>query len=264
MAITDKNVYLVYKNLHTVIGKDVNDNFISVNEYNDLLAGTFYPFIYSKTNAFLKGEAIPIEAIQSSALLARLTYTEPVTPNAGLIDLHSGIGGELAYDYLFWVSAWTNTAYNGQRRRIKLVSTEELADINMNMAKPRPDEYPLAVLSYNVASGYYMGQVYPTDISSVKLSYIRKPTLPFLDYYIDTSYYRQYLEVGTDLTSITTGQYRDGNDMDDVATDSLTIEIDLPDSYIEEYMFVLLEKLEKRKPDYSGVQYSLAKQGQNG
>lgn len=257
MAVNTKLIYTAYKNMHMLAGKDINDNFISVNEYNTLLEDIYVPFVNSKLTDLLVKGRIPESAIASSGMFTNLIATEDITFGGGELLLTNS--GDTTYDMMFWVSARTTAVYSGQIRRISLVPQEEYVDRRSNILAPPPDENPIANLYYDKSTEQQAAYIYPSDITGVTLTYIRRPATPALDYYILSSGRKVFMDVDAtaDLTALS-ATYRTGATSGTV--NSITEDVEMPEQYHEEFVMKLLEAAEKVKPDYNGVQYTRSKQ----
>jgi hypothetical protein len=82
---------------------------------------------------------------------------------------------------------------------------------------------------------------------------------PFLDYYIDTNYEVQFIDEGVDLSTITTGTYRDGTTMLSQTGTSATYELYIPVDFHHRFMERMMERLGIKDRDQLMASYSMNK-----
>lgn len=265
----------IYKNAHTRIAKDGNEGLISMDRFNSMLPAWNLEFINKKLEENFRftpeGQAIPNNAF-AMKIISPLTRTYAVTGIAEGSDKYFDISTthiNTSYPDMYFLGANTTTEYNGQIRDLELISDWEFRRRRANMLSKPFSEYP--VLCYR-AGLYYC---YPSDIPAITFSYIKVPTDPFLDYYMDANYDMKFMTAATTYTMTTGLQYRDGT----VGTPSgvliyysqaaatqagstlynRTTELEIPSSMHTEFQEYIIESLQSMLGDLQGQQLTLAK-----
>lgn len=239
----------IYKNVHTILSKDGNEGFISMDRWNSMLPSWNHEFIRAKIEEQFtitpEGKLIP-KTIYSSKILSGLIVSETL---AGTL-----VSGERRFtptNMMFWLSAETTTAYNNQIAQVELINEYEFKNRKSNlMAKPI-SENPVALQR----GGYIW--VWPTDISSIDISHVKIPTSPFLDYYMDANYDTQFLSVGEGIVISAGSQYRDGTTSG--SKNSATVELEIPVNMHPAFQEYIIESLQRMTGDLQAEQISLAK-----
>jgi hypothetical protein len=234
----------IYKYIGIVINEEEWDGTWSIDEYNNITKAVATDFAKTKIKELFSNRAqLPIEVLYSHELLKNQIKTETITPTTGVIDISSG--GDLANDYAAWGYMFTNDL-----KPVDLVEFSQFKRRQTDLLTPHPSKHPVAVI-YNDTI-----KVYPTNISSVEFSYIKSPTIPFFDYYIDANNNVQYLTEGQSAYTLQANEvYRDGTSTGSVT--SITKEPEWPESYMKDYINFLLAELgisSQNQPAYQHAQ----------
>lgn len=154
----------------------------------------------------------------------------------------------LVYDKAVYVPS------TGPSEPIDIIEIKEYYDRITNLIKP-----PLAV--------NYIAYIQSSTISfrpskstgNYVFFYTRKPVTPFLDYYMNTLFELIPMEAGTNMTSITTGEYRDGTDMYNKNGACLTVELDIPEQFHIRFMERIMDRMSFKDRDQIAMQYAMLK-----
>jgi len=246
----------IYTNITTMLSSDGNDGVVTLDRFNTFLPIIQDELIRTKIEEQYKvsplGE-LPSEAIYSSKIIRNLIVAQAATKSGDYFTFPETTGGgySLTYALLYFLGATTSTEYNGMIRDIKLVSDKKFRRLMGNLLEPPISENPIALLRQGLL------HIYPTNITSISISYVRRPVAPFLDYYINASKERVFMTAATQYTVGATSIYRDGTT--GVKT-SITKELEIPEDFHPEFQDKLLERLSLVLNDQFGVQYALGKQ----
>lgn len=245
----------IYTNITSLLASDGNDGVITLDRFNVVLPSVLYELIRSKNEELEKTKGFRGSYLSSKILKNLVYYKTNVTVTSGRFALTAAA---LDSDFLYWGDLWTYSAYGTQKRRIELVKSDELAKRLNDLIMPNLSENPVAHISRVSTTDY--AYIWPTNITAVDIIFIRKPTTPFLDYYIDANSERQFMAASSSHT-LTAGEvYRDGTTSG--TKSSATVELEIPEDFHPEYQDKLLERLSMVLNDQFGVQYSLTKQQQ--
>lgn len=241
----------IYNFLSDLIDEDVHGGNFSPKTYN-------YFASYAITNTFkrlvseLYGQPQERGRISethfNSKLLRNLIEDETVTPTTGVVTFSS-----LSATYAYWGSMLTSAAYNGQIRKVELITHNELEARLSNILSKPIARHPVAKLT---KTGLV---IYPTDISSVEFTYIRKPVTPQLDYYIDANKQVQFFsDATTSYTLLTDEQYSDGTTGGSVSPD--TVELDIDEDFHIEFVTEMARLLGIKELDQLRTEYARIEQ----
>lgn len=254
----------IYHNSHTILTKDGNSGLISLEKFNYLLPPVQYELIRKESALNEVRLQNGNEALLSLGILQDLIIRKDSLSLAGGVAILSlaALGG----NFLYWGTMNTTGAYSGARRKIKLVTQAEFQNMFSNMMSMNIDENPVAYL-YSEGGNYY-AKVYPDNLSTADFVFIKKPTNPFLDYYMDANYKTQFMDVttGGDHTLITGEQYRDGTTYQGTAADdkeSQTKELEIPEDYHQKFQDLLIQRMSLPIDEQYVNQFALAKEQQS-
>ena len=244
----------IYNNLLFELNTDQYSGSLAMDEFNNLLKKENDSFIRRKVeeqyNIALEGK-LNSQTVFSSKLLRPLVKKDTITPSSGIIDITPSTG-DLSNNYLYWISMYTSGLYNGQTREITLLTDAEFSIRKTSLLTPVINENPVAVIYGNII------QIYPTDISEIIFTFIKEPDIPFLDYYIDANYNKQFLSYGQEYVLQTDEVYRDGTDSGTV--NSITIELEYHKDFHHDFFNQVLEKISVRNRDQYIGQFASTKQ----
>jgi hypothetical protein len=246
----------IYTNITTMLSSDGNDGVVTLDRFNTFLPIIQDELIRAKIEEQYRvsplGE-LPGEAVYSSKIIRNLIVAQSVTRSTDYFTfpLTTDSGYTLTYALLYFLGAHTSTAYNGMVREIKMVSDKKLRKLMGNLLEPNISENPVVLLRQGLL------HVYPSNITSISISYVRRPVAPLLDYYINASKERVFMTAGLEYNVTTGSIYKDGTT--GVKT-SATKELEIPEDFHPEFQDKLLERLSLVLNDQFRVQYAMSKQ----
>lgn len=250
----------IKKNIETKLSINGNSGYISFDKFNTLLEGEYMGFVKTKIEELFitsNGAAIP-KTMYSTKLLGNLiksTWNDGVSMT-GTADSNALFKKwELSTsDFMYWLAGEHGTP-SSSPRGVELVTEVEFVNRRSNlMAKPI-DENPIAFIKG--------GNIFTSNnVTAPHIYYIKTPTTPFLDYYIDADSYSQTLDVGDSINlsgAETGGQYRDGTTTG--TKNSTTVELEISFDFHLEFQNKLMEAI-AIPIDTERTQYANIKQQQ--
>ena len=226
------NEGLIY--LNTVLNKDNSGNALTPSEYNVLLESHIYDFVKSKVLEYRSfvTQGGKDDVIFTAALLDSLQAQSTPSLSSGQFTVPG--------DFLFLSSMYGT--YNANRKRIEAVSPEEFANRQSNMLSKPIAYFPVATIVSTIC------KFYPSNMTAIALDYIKKPTIPIYDYYVDANYNIVYLAVSASHT-LTTGERGSAGQISGTNVSSLTVELDIPEETHFQFFNYLLDKIGIRDRD---------------
>jgi hypothetical protein len=243
----------LYTNANTLLNKDSNDGYITMDRFNTLLPSLLFEFVRMKCEELFSitdaGQLIPksiysTKFINGILALASISYGD------------EGNQGAMPTNYLYWLKGFV-TIDDGTALSMKeaeLITHNEYVDRQTNLLARNISENPVIYMYDNKF------KMLPSGTGRVGgYYYIRKPATPFLDYYLDSNYKLQFLDVAAtiNLTS-TSSEYRDGSTTG--TKTSATVELEIPEDFHPEFQDLLIEKLSLPLDDQYKNQYAMGKQ----
>jgi hypothetical protein len=186
MALTLGNIYSY---LNTMLKKHSSGNSFTPDQFNSILAIEnikFFNHQIEQIQQYLTSDKDFREELLSSKLLRPLLTTQNVTPTTGVYNLTG-----LTNTFVYWVSAITTAIYNGRIRRINIITHNEFEKMQTNLLSPPIKHNLVAILAGNNIT------IYPTDVGEIALTYVKLPTTPIYDYYIDSNRNKIFLEANS-------------------------------------------------------------------
>lgn len=225
------NEILTY--INTVLNKDNSGNALTPKEYNVLLEASIFDFVKAKVLEYRSfvTQGGKDDVLFTSSLIDALQARNTPTLSSGSFTVPA--------DMLFLNSMYGT--YNSNRKYVEVVSPEEFARRQSNMLSKPIAYYPVAVL---VSSTCYF---YPSNMTAIALDYIKKPTIPVFDYYIDADYQIQYL-AASGSHALGTDEVGSAGQTSGTVT-SLTVELDIPEDLHFQFASYLLDKVGVRDRD---------------
>lgn len=247
----------IYQNVHSILSKDGNEGLISIPRWNSLLHSVQYELIReeaTKNSVMLENGN---DQLLSLRILKQLvTIKEGLTPTTLVASTSIYVpltSASLGSEMLYWGNMWTSTG-----KKVDLVTFDQFINKFSNFMAMNIDENPIAYINYR--SSTLEARIYPASITSVSLMFIRKPTTPKLDYYMDANYKTQFMAAGASHLLTANEQYSDGTTTGTKV--STTVELDIPDDYHPKFQDMMVERLSLPIDDQYKNQYSLAKEKQ--
>jgi hypothetical protein len=256
----------IYTNCNTVLNKDGNDGYISMDRWNTLLPHVLMELIRKKCEELftITDSNIRAESIYSSKVIQKL-ITSQLFDISGInpaID-GSGMWIDLPTNYLYFVSSYGQMIDQDQYsqvtnpfKKVELVTERELNVRQSNMLSPPIAENPVCVIRNDKVYFYPAGGIFNLR----DFIFVRKPLTPFLDYYMDANAQTVFMDAGTSKTMTGGLEYRDGTTTG--SKTSQTVELEIPDDFHPEFTDMMIEKLSLPFDDQLKLQYSMAKQQQ--
>jgi hypothetical protein len=233
-----------YKDLKLHVNKDGTDDYFGIDDFNRRIG----PEQLSLIRDVIKEERDnPSDRRSMTDYLRKtvtITGTYYITVPTDLLKLDFGIYQPVT----------------GAYKTAKVVSLDEINAIQDDILAPPIEE------NYVLFTNPLYGQVHfrPAQTTgSYVVYYIRKPTAPFLDYYIDANREDQFLPVGVNVYYYT-GTYRLGTTIPIGGTlTSSTVELGIPEEYHDRLMDRMIERLSIKDRDSLIMQHSMAKDQEN-
>lgn len=239
----------IYKNLDVYMNQDGTDDYFGVDDFNRIIEEEQINFII---DVMKEEENKPnISRPMTDFLLAATTQAASTTQYFWA----------LPSDYLRMMSM-TYIPTSGIKQPVEFISAREFVRRTNDILSPPLAENPVAYIEDYGGSRYF--QTLPRkSTGTFGLFYIKKPSTPFLDYYINTSYELVFLYSYDSLTSITTGTYRDGTAMSLKTGASSTVELEIPIEFHNRFLERLMERMGVKDRDVSVINYSMVKDQQD-
>ena len=173
----------IYETANYISNKEKSGNAFTPNQFNsiiNILTPDFFKKKAEESGYFNKSKlSVEIKELYSSKFLREFIINETVSTS-----------GAFTYAYAFWVGAHDSD----NNVLVELVTEDEFHDrISDSVMAPAAD----AICAVERATQV---EVYPATINNINISYLRYPTTPFLDYYIDTNNRIQFLAAGATHT----------------------------------------------------------------
>lgn len=139
-----------------------------------------------------------------------------------LITFSTGVAS-LPSDYYRVIGDPYYTDGDSVRRRIDMVTSLESSNREVDYLTQSTVSHPTCVIGDLDDSDVLEIRILPTSIATMYLNYLRLPSTPFLDYYMnDTTYIITYLTVDQSIAIASGDTYRDGTT--DVTVASATVD----------------------------------------
>lgn len=229
----------IYKYLEVVTNKHRSGNKFSPDEFNYVLKLENINFFNHKVKEIqnsAKRDADFREMLLSSKMLRPLLVSQDVTPITGVYDLITGDDG-LDNTFVHWASALTTAVFNGAIKRVELVNHNEYEKRQVNLLSPPIYYFPIAeIVGDNL-------NILPTNITEIKLTYIKLPSDPVFDYYSDANRNVIYLTDGQPAYELDTGEVGSAGQVSPTEVTSLSNELDYGVEFYSEFTDYLLSKL---------------------
>ena len=222
-------------NLDVIIKKEVKGNRISPDDFNRVLESSWEAFFKRKLDIYLRSINGQLKDAEHD-----LRYIDPYvmadTGNAlaaGVLDLTTIEANIIDIAAIIAVKGTYSAAY----RKIDLVSPQVAMEVHHNLMGRRLTSFPVC---YRIYTDLYF---LPTDITSVDVLYVKRPDVPFLDYYIDVNGEVQYFDMGDEDHVWATGEYDSDGEVHTLYDDNytpVTRELDEDPYYHYEFMMECL------------------------
>jgi hypothetical protein len=218
-----------YNDLDVLINQDGTDDYFGIDDFNRILPDEQVNFIF---------DIVKEEDDNPGGKVVLKDY---------LLTYQSGTYNRaLPTDYLWAESATDST--NGKKADI--LTYAEYLKRTANILSPPIAENPIVILYGSYLRGFPASGNY-------ELYYVKKPTDPFLDYYINSNNELVFIAASVDLTTLT-GTYRDGTALPHAGT-SVTVELGIPVIYHERFMERMIDRLSLKDRDQFGAGYAIQK-----
>lgn len=224
----------IYSFLNLMLDKHSSGNKFTPSEFNYMIKSEILNFVDDQVEEIQKAaRSIDdyMELMQSSKALKQLVTSETAALSGGTYAL-SGLASTFGY----FGGIVTQAAFHGKIAKVEHVNSAEFIDRQTNLLKPNIYYNPICTLVG--ASLHFL----PQTIDNVTFYYVKLPTTPFFDYYIDQ--YRNIVflaEGGSVNLDVITGTYRDGSTSG--TQNSITNELDLDQQAYPKFTEYLLSRL---------------------
>lgn len=230
----------IYGYLNTMLKKHSSGNSYSPDQFNYILPVEnikFFNHQIEQIRQYANTDKDFTEALLSSKLLRPLLVTENVTPTTGVYDLTG-----LANTFVHWASGITTAVYSGRIRRIDVIPQNELEKRQTNLLSLPIKHNLVAVLAGDNVT------IYPTDVGEIALTYVKLPSTPVYDYYIDGNRNKIFLAEG-DSHVLSGSEVGSAGQVAPTEVTSLTNEFDYGQEFYPMITEYLLSKLATRTKD---------------
>lgn len=208
--------------VHTILKKESRGNILKPARFSHLLEQCNLEY-YNQQYEKWAGSQLIIDSLQPFIVL-----DEDVSFTTG-----SATVADLDEDYKHLISARHATS----DAKVDIVSPNEWNEWIGDAVMKGTTDYPL--MTFNDTSF----KVYPTSITSLTISYLRKPTTPIFDYYYDSQYTVQYLTEGQSAYTLLTGEVGSGGETAGTAVTSTSIDLEWNDFDVVNIISLILEKV---------------------
>jgi hypothetical protein len=231
----------IYDTLLAAIRKDKRGLSFSPDDYNNILPQVVQR-IYRKNYSDFESSKLSMDEMDSRKV-----------PNYP-INLVNGIG-ILPSDYFHLVGDPYYIHPTLGRRRIDLITSLENGQREMDYYTKASASYPTCFMAYGATSDDMSLYVNPTTCTPIYIDYLKKPIVPFLDYYTDANLNVIYMAEGVTVTIPLGSQARNRvTGINSVV--SLTKNFDFHEHDIPAIVNNLLESVGVSLPDEMLVQVS--------
>lgn len=172
-----------------IVNKDVHGMPFGIDQFNNILSFvnlSLYQDSYatSKTVAEQGGEKLSQVLFKNNDLrnfVKNGLITISTTTIGGLTIGRSPYPADMEYPMMLWASG----------KDVEIVSAYQLGRIRSSVINRDFSEHPVAIET----DGYF--EIYPNDLTGLLLTYLKRPTTPYLDYCLDTNDVPVYMGVGS-------------------------------------------------------------------
>lgn len=179
----------LFKFCQNIVNKDVHGMPFGIDQFNNVLSFvnlSLYQDAYatSKMVAEQNGEKLSHVLFQNNDLrnfIKNAIITNTTTTIGGLTIGRSPYPTDMEYAMMLWAAG----------KDVEIVSSYLLRRIRSSVINRDLSEHPYAVET----DGYF--ELYPNDLTNLLLTYLKRPTTPYLDYCLDTNDVPVYMEVGS-------------------------------------------------------------------
>jgi len=235
----------IYKLINLVSLKENNGNLFKIYDMNNAIIGIDSEFLLDNIKEYEKYQDNP--KVKQSVLAGK-SINELITPSDIIMTLGAGT---LPSNYGYFKSA--TGIYNGSLREVELVTEEEKSHRLTNRFSKLVERYPICTIRGTSIN------VWPKTITPLSILYYRKPTTPYLDYYINSNDRETVLAVGTSHLLTTNEEGSEGQTAG-TTVNSLTVELSYHEDLHMKYVYKILSMLGVRINYPQLVQYSEAMQ----
>jgi hypothetical protein len=223
----------ILKYVNYICVKENSGSTLKPDQFNTILNASNINMFNRKVQEaqiLANSKGIPFNmALYEHAMLREFHVLENITFTAGLFDLTT-----LSNSYAYFLSMFT--LFNGVGRRIDILTDTDLVERRSNLMTKQLEDYPGCVISGNNI------KVYPTNISTAEFTFIKNPSTPIFDYYIDANFNMIYLATGaTHLLAV--GEVGSLGQTQGTTVTSLTAELEWNNLFHIEFCNEILEKV---------------------
>jgi len=198
----------MYKNLLVEINSDLYGGSFAIDEFNNIIALVNESFVKDKYDEYVAA-GMSRQEILATKLMTSLSTSAALTFAAGSADLPS--------DYLFYKAI----GYGASGSQVPGDVVEEDIWVNRqdNTITGPTTSHPIYRLTTTTI------RVLPSTITTLtELYYIKEPTTPFLDYYIDSNDNKVFLDAGATTVAVGAGETTRAGVAGPTTVDSATVE----------------------------------------
>ena len=243
----------IYGYLNTMLKKHSSGNSYSPDQFNYILTVEnvkFFNHQIEQIQKYANSDKDFRESLLASKLLRPLLSTENITPTTGVYDLTG-----LSDTFVHWASAITTAVYNGRIRRVDLITQNEFEKRQTNLLSPPIKHNLVAILAGDNVT------IYPTDDGQIALTYVKLPSTPIYDYYIDGNRNKIFMTEGSSHV-LSGSEVGSAGQIAPTEVSSLTIEFDYGQEFypmIAEYLLSSLGVRTKNQLVFQSAENEQAK-----
>lgn len=219
--------------INAILNKDEFGGELNLQEFNYALKAYNIEFFKSKVQSLYAADmsdVLDYDIIYATKSLRPFITKVALTLKSGL----GGIGSLIGYAYL--LKSISTSSFNGEVRDIELIDHAKLFERITNVLSVSLEERPGVVFEGGNL------RVYPTNIPSIDVAYLRFPANPVFDYYINAFDKEIYFPAGTDRTLLA-GEEGSLGQTSPANITSATVELEYPEDLHHEFLNGLLGKL---------------------
>jgi len=220
----------IYRYVNALWNADDMGGLLNLKEYNDAQKEVNLT-MFNDAIAELSQSPQSTELVYSSKMLRQFIAPYLAVPVLGSVNISDLTG------YAQFLKMYTTAAYQGQIREIKLVDHNDLTNRLTNLMRAAIKYNPVCVIDNQAAI-----KIYPTDITSVTIYYLKYPATPIFDYYIDANDNVVPMAVAA-THALVASETGSAGQVTPVTVTSTTIELEWPAEYHWQYINLLLKRL---------------------
>lgn len=234
----------MYKDSLIAINSDLYGGSFQIDEFNNVIDLINESFVKEKYDEY-KAAGMSRQEIMSTKLMVALTTSSALTFAAGSANLPA--------DFLFFNAIGYGAS--GSQYPVDLVEDDVWVKRQLNSITGPTVTHPIVRIE-----GVTI-KILPSTITTTSvLYYIKEPTTPFLDYYIDANDNKVFLDAGATDVAVGAGCTTRTGVAGATTVDSATVELVFPEDLHSAFFHRILDLLAVRNRDQLTLQATMAKE----